>query len=136
MFSQDYLMKKREEEEEKDRKRKEDAKNKINSLFHKAKPLNINTQPVNFNGPQEVPQVLNGNANVGYSFASNPIETPKVFQFQQKQSAKIDHIPEIKSELPSLTLKEPENEETDFRKKYVREDSDIKNIQSVQYSIQ
>ena len=39
--------------------------------------------------------------------------------------------------MPSIVLKEEDDvDETDFRKKYVREDSDMKKLESVQYSIQ
>ena len=46
------------------------------SIFNKQKTNNI-LKEVNFNVPQEIPQVLGGNLEVGYSFASNPIDLPK-----------------------------------------------------------
>ena len=38
--------------------------------------------------------------------------------------------------MPSMVLKQDETDETNFRKKYVREDSDMKKMSSVQQSIQ
>ena len=46
------------------------------SIFNKQKTTNV-AKEVNFNIPQEIPQVLGGNHEVGYSFASNPIDLPK-----------------------------------------------------------
>ena len=92
-------------------------------------------EDINFNVPEYSAHVIEGNVDVGYSFASNPVDSSKTIQLMPNQ-LKINHIPETRSELPSLSLKEDEVDETDFRKKYVREDSEMKKLQSVQYNIQ
>ena len=73
------------------------------SLFNKQKTSQLagNT----FNKPQEIPQVLEGNAEVGYSFASNNFETSNLVTDNT-----INHIQEIKSEVPSIMVHQEEEE--------------------------
>lgn len=83
------------------------------------KKSNKPREPVIFNIQKEEPKVLEGNIDVGYSFASNVFEnSSKGVQFDRNQP----NI--VKTQEPSKYVPEQiyNEDEDNFRKKYVKDD--------------